>query len=135
MRLICWRGLIRKVGHLMSSSSVRFTVVTVVSIKAYLKKVEFTKVLLALSMSLYTMYWGVLITLFSDIIMCRTYTKHYACGCDEAVKARSNGCDGNCTGNNIIYDDSMDETSTEKCVNHVLQSPPTSSDSSETSDE
>jgi hypothetical protein len=73
--------------------------------------------------------------------MCVTWTEHYACGCDEAVKEESNGCGGGCTGNNISYDDSRDVTLTQDCPACVaarsLKTPPTSSDSSasETSDE
>ena len=67
--------------------------------------------------------------------------KHYACGCDEAVKEESNSCGGGCIGNNISYDDSRDVTLTQDCPTCVatcsLKTPPTSSDSSalETSDE
>jgi hypothetical protein len=66
--------------------------------------------------------------------MCVTWTIHYACGCGLAAKAPSNGCDGNCTGNNIRYDDGRDIVLSEDCPEHIaarqLDTPPTSSDSS-----
>jgi hypothetical protein len=73
--------------------------------------------------------------------MCVTWTVHYACGCDEGAKEASNGCDGNCTGSNVTYDESRDVVETEDCFEHKaarqLQTPSTSSDgsASETSEE
>jgi hypothetical protein len=72
--------------------------------------------------------------------MCETWTVHYACGCDFPAKRPSNGCNGNCTGNNIRYIDN-DVVLQERCAECVARSqypsPGTSSDSSasETSDE
>jgi hypothetical protein len=40
------------------------------------------------------------------------------------------GCDGNCTGNNIQYDESQDEKRGGPCLEHQYISPPTSSDDS-----
>lgn len=73
--------------------------------------------------------------------MCITWTIHYACGCDGSGRERRSGCDGNCTGENIIYDESRDTTSPDECAEHIaarqLPTPSTSSDSSasDTSDE
>ena len=38
-----------------------------------------------------------------------TFTKHYErCGCDVPGREQSNGCSGNCTGDNIIYNETLD---------------------------
>jgi hypothetical protein len=34
-------------------------------------------------------------------IICVVFTIRFTCGCDEQGRRASNGCDGNCTGNNI----------------------------------
>jgi hypothetical protein len=70
--------------------------------------------------------------------MCKTWTVHYVCGCDEAEKAPSNGCDGNCTGDNIKYEDSdveMSEYCAECIAARSLGTPPTSSEDSSASEE
>ena len=63
--------------------------------------------------------------------MCFTFTKHYGCGCDVPGREESNGCGGNCTGDNITYNDDMDETTADYCPAHKPQaaSPITSSES------
>jgi hypothetical protein len=51
------------------------------------------------------------------------------CGCGVQDRA-PNGCDGNCTGENVTYDESRDTVDQGHCSDHSLPSPPTSSDSS-----
>jgi hypothetical protein len=73
--------------------------------------------------------------------MCVIWTVYYACNCNEAAKI-SSGCDGNCTKQNIRYDNSRDVELSENCSQYIavrqFQTPPTSSDdfsASETSEE
>ena len=42
--------------------------------------------------------------------MCFTFIKHYSYGYDIPGWEESNGCGGNCTRDNIIYNNDMDET-------------------------
>lgn len=62
-----------------------------------------------------------------------TFTQSYGCGCDVAIKAPSNGCDGNCTGLDISYDENQYAEVPGDCANCIaskqLQTPPESSDS------
>ena len=48
--------------------------------------------------------------------MCVAFTQHHACGCDVGMKAPSNGCNGDCTGSNITYDESRDTEVPEDCT-------------------
>jgi len=61
--------------------------------------------------------------------MCATFTTHWVCGCAEPGRRR-NGCAGNCSGNNIRYDDTLDVFHDTRCPEHQYLSPPTSSDES-----
>jgi hypothetical protein len=67
--------------------------------------------------------------------MCVTYTKRFACSDTESVTTASNGCDGNCKGDNIRYDESLDIESPDNCPIHIHSMSParthsTTSDSS-----
>lgn len=62
--------------------------------------------------------------------MCVVFTIHFACGCDQQGKAASNGCSGNCSGDNVRYDENLDRDANMKCEEHQYVSPPTSSEES-----
>jgi hypothetical protein len=66
--------------------------------------------------------------------MCVTYTIRYACGDEDSVKDAANGCDGKCTGDNIRYDESLDENSTENCLIHTHSMSPAKTHSSSDSE-
>lgn len=61
--------------------------------------------------------------------MCVTYTIRYACADEESVKAASGGCGGNCKGDNIRYDESLDSNSTGNCAIHTHSMSPAGSHS------
>ena len=60
------------------------------------------------------------------------FTQHYTCGCDVGIKAPSNNCNGDCTGSNIIYNESRDTKVPKDCTECIaakqLQTPLESSD-------
>ena len=62
------------------------------------------------------------------------FTQHYACGYNVRIKALSNGCNGDCTRLNIIYNKSRDTKVPKDCIECIaakqLQTPLESSNSS-----
>lgn len=58
--------------------------------------------------------------------MCATYTVHFTCGCDEPGRTERNGCDGNCTGDQIVYDEALDQNAGTPCAVHQYLTPVTS---------
>lgn len=52
------------------------------------------------------------------------YTISYTCSCDESVRRLSNKYNGNCKGDNIIYDESLDHLSTDNCIVYIYSMSP-----------
>ena len=56
-----------------------------------------------------------------------TYTVTYTCNYNESVRRPSDECNGNCKGDNIIYDDSLDHSSPYNCIVHTHSMSPAGS--------
>ena len=63
--------------------------------------------------------------------MCHTFTVHYdGCGCDVGRRQESDDCGGSCTGDDVEYNEDLDQSVAGYCDDHMPQepTPPTSSD-------
>jgi len=53
---------------------------------------------------------------------------HFVCGCDEERRVLNNGCPGNCSGNNIRYNKTLNRNEDRKYASHQYMNPPTNND-------